>query len=178
MWAEILVTNSRIPWIAGGDSTKVLECEFAVRPTPCVEAQDLLGKVRGELKQIVLNPWHCLWWICSTGAFEPSRRSVSFLWLTGMEHRCTLTEMLVLRCRHQVLCFYFSSTLRMCHILRVSNPFHSGLLPLFTLNSVSGFISHCTHGVGRSSTDRQFFFINWRPCDPAKVYIFLCANFF
>lgn len=79
MWAEILLTNSRIPWIAGGDSTKVLECEFAVRPTPCVEAQDLLGKVRGQLKQIVLNPWHCLWWICSTGAFEPSRRSVSFL---------------------------------------------------------------------------------------------------
>ncbi|XP_016064287.1 PREDICTED: mismatch repair endonuclease PMS2 [Miniopterus natalensis] len=34
---------------------------------------------------------------------------------------------------------------------------------------ISGFISHCTHGAGRSSTDRQFFFINWRPCDPAKV---------
>ncbi|XP_005879477.1 PREDICTED: mismatch repair endonuclease PMS2 [Myotis brandtii] len=34
---------------------------------------------------------------------------------------------------------------------------------------ISGFISHCTHGVGRSSTDRQFFFINWRPCDPSKV---------
>nr|XP_021507441.1 mismatch repair endonuclease PMS2 [Meriones unguiculatus] len=34
---------------------------------------------------------------------------------------------------------------------------------------ISGFISHCTHGAGRSSTDRQFFFINRRPCDPAKV---------
>ncbi|XP_059105102.1 mismatch repair endonuclease PMS2 isoform X3 [Peromyscus eremicus] len=34
---------------------------------------------------------------------------------------------------------------------------------------ISGFISHCTHGTGRSSTDRQFFFINQRPCDPAKV---------
>uniref|UniRef100_A0A8C0SIQ6 Mismatch repair endonuclease PMS2 n=1 Tax=Canis lupus familiaris TaxID=9615 RepID=A0A8C0SIQ6_CANLF len=34
---------------------------------------------------------------------------------------------------------------------------------------ISGFISHCAHGVGRSSTDRQFFFINRRPCDPAKV---------
>ncbi|XP_057619639.1 mismatch repair endonuclease PMS2 isoform X2 [Chionomys nivalis] len=34
---------------------------------------------------------------------------------------------------------------------------------------ISGFISHCTHGSGRSSTDRQFFFINQRPCDPAKV---------
>nr|XP_028700959.1 mismatch repair endonuclease PMS2 isoform X5 [Macaca mulatta] len=37
------------------------------------------------------------------------------------------------------------------------------------LNSISGFISQCAHGVGRSSTDRQFFFINRRPCDPAKV---------
>lgn len=35
---------------------------------------------------------------------------------------------------------------------------------------ISGFISHCTHGAGRSSTDRQFFFINRRPCDPAKVF--------
>ncbi|XP_007940862.1 mismatch repair endonuclease PMS2 [Orycteropus afer afer] len=34
---------------------------------------------------------------------------------------------------------------------------------------ISGFISHCAHGVGRSSTERQFFFINRRPCDPAKV---------
>lgn len=38
-----------------------------------------------------------------------------------------------------------------------------------TLNSISGFVSHCAHGVGRSSTDRQFFFINRRPCDPSKV---------
>ncbi|XP_076779731.1 mismatch repair endonuclease PMS2 isoform X2 [Arvicanthis niloticus] len=38
------------------------------------------------------------------------------------------------------------------------NPFH-----------ISGFISQCTHGAGRSATDRQFFFINQRPCDPAKV---------
>ncbi|KAM5228479.1 mismatch repair endonuclease PMS2 [Ctenodactylus gundi] len=34
---------------------------------------------------------------------------------------------------------------------------------------ISGFISRCAHGVGRSATDRQFFFINRRPCDPAKV---------
>ncbi|XP_025778930.1 mismatch repair endonuclease PMS2 [Puma concolor] len=40
---------------------------------------------------------------------------------------------------------------------------------LQTLFRISGFISHCAHGVGRSSTDRQFFFINRRPCDPAKV---------
>lgn len=76
--AEILVTDSWIPWVVGGDRTKVLESGFAVRPTPCVEARDLLGKVRGELEQIVLNPWHCLWWICSPRAFEPSRRSLSF----------------------------------------------------------------------------------------------------
>ncbi|NWI55146.1 PMS2 endonuclease, partial [Calyptomena viridis] len=37
------------------------------------------------------------------------------------------------------------------------------------LYSISGFISRCDHGVGRSSTDRQFFFVNQRPCDPAKV---------
>ncbi|XP_065749540.1 mismatch repair endonuclease PMS2 isoform X10 [Phocoena phocoena] len=40
---------------------------------------------------------------------------------------------------------------------------------LHNLFCISGFISHCAHGVGRSSTDRQFFFINRRPCDPAKV---------
>ncbi|KAF2976718.1 hypothetical protein EK904_009245 [Melospiza melodia maxima] len=37
------------------------------------------------------------------------------------------------------------------------------------LYSIGGFISRCDHGVGRSTTDRQFFFINQRPCDPAKV---------
>uniref|UniRef100_A0A803XMM5 Mismatch repair endonuclease PMS2 n=1 Tax=Meleagris gallopavo TaxID=9103 RepID=A0A803XMM5_MELGA len=34
---------------------------------------------------------------------------------------------------------------------------------------ITGLISRCDHGVGRSTTDRQFFFINQRPCDPAKV---------
>uniref|UniRef100_A0A8C4VEU1 Mismatch repair endonuclease PMS2 n=1 Tax=Falco tinnunculus TaxID=100819 RepID=A0A8C4VEU1_FALTI len=37
------------------------------------------------------------------------------------------------------------------------------------LYSITGFISRCDHGVGRSATDRQFFFINQRPCDPARV---------
>ncbi|NXU58525.1 PMS2 endonuclease, partial [Turnix velox] len=37
------------------------------------------------------------------------------------------------------------------------------------LYSITGFISRGDHGVGRSATDRQFFFINQRPCDPAKV---------
>ncbi|KAM9832339.1 mismatch repair endonuclease PMS2 [Neosynchiropus ocellatus] len=34
---------------------------------------------------------------------------------------------------------------------------------------ITGFVSHTEHGVGRSATDRQFFFINKRPCDPLKV---------
>ncbi|KAF1374095.1 hypothetical protein PFLUV_G00245690 [Perca fluviatilis] len=37
------------------------------------------------------------------------------------------------------------------------------------LFSMTGFVSRGDHGVGRSSTDRQFFFINNRPCDPLKV---------
>ncbi|XP_072453941.1 mismatch repair endonuclease PMS2 isoform X2 [Notamacropus eugenii] len=32
-----------------------------------------------------------------------------------------------------------------------------------------GFVSCSDHGAGRSTTERQFFFINQRPCDPAKV---------
>ncbi|XP_074518976.1 mismatch repair endonuclease PMS2 [Halichoeres trimaculatus] len=37
------------------------------------------------------------------------------------------------------------------------------------LFTITGFISRGDHGVGRSATDRQFFFINNRPCDPLKV---------
>lgn len=32
-----------------------------------------------------------------------------------------------------------------------------------------GFVSSCSHGQGRSCADRQYFFINGRPCDPLKV---------
>uniref|UniRef100_A0A8C2TRZ5 Mismatch repair endonuclease PMS2 n=1 Tax=Coturnix japonica TaxID=93934 RepID=A0A8C2TRZ5_COTJA len=42
-------------------------------------------------------------------------------------------------------------------------------LPEKLYRYITGFISRCDHGVGRSTTDRQFFFINQRPCDPAKV---------
>ncbi|KAM8962169.1 mismatch repair endonuclease PMS2 [Pelodytes ibericus] len=38
-----------------------------------------------------------------------------------------------------------------------------------TFYNITGYISRSDHGMGRSSTDRQFFFINQRPCDPAKV---------
>uniref|UniRef100_A0A8C4QGI1 Mismatch repair endonuclease PMS2 n=1 Tax=Eptatretus burgeri TaxID=7764 RepID=A0A8C4QGI1_EPTBU len=34
---------------------------------------------------------------------------------------------------------------------------------------ISGFISKCEHGSGRSATDRQFLFVNRRPCDLPKV---------
>ncbi|XP_013418832.1 mismatch repair endonuclease PMS2-like [Lingula anatina] len=37
------------------------------------------------------------------------------------------------------------------------------------LLKITGFISKCDHGLGRSSTDRQFFFINKRPCDLTKL---------
>uniref|UniRef100_A0A4W3H7Q5 Mismatch repair endonuclease PMS2 n=1 Tax=Callorhinchus milii TaxID=7868 RepID=A0A4W3H7Q5_CALMI len=37
------------------------------------------------------------------------------------------------------------------------------------LYTIAGFLSRGDHGIGRSSTDRQFFFINQRPCDPPKV---------
>ncbi|MBN3311547.1 PMS2 endonuclease, partial [Atractosteus spatula] len=38
-----------------------------------------------------------------------------------------------------------------------------------SLYTITGFVSQGEHGLGRSSADRQFFFINKRPCDPAKV---------
>ncbi|XP_061912054.1 mismatch repair endonuclease PMS2 [Entelurus aequoreus] len=37
------------------------------------------------------------------------------------------------------------------------------------LFSITGFVSQADHGVGRSATDRQYFFVNKRPCDPHKV---------
>uniref|UniRef100_A0A6Q2Z973 Mismatch repair endonuclease PMS2 n=1 Tax=Esox lucius TaxID=8010 RepID=A0A6Q2Z973_ESOLU len=37
------------------------------------------------------------------------------------------------------------------------------------LFTISGFVSRGDHGVGRSATDRQFYYINNRPCDPSKI---------
>nr|XP_018910860.1 PREDICTED: mismatch repair endonuclease PMS2 isoform X1 [Bemisia tabaci] len=37
-----------------------------------------------------------------------------------------------------------------------------------------GIISSCAHGQGRSSGDRQFFYINNRPCEPSKIV--KCVN--
>jgi DNA mismatch repair protein PMS2 len=34
---------------------------------------------------------------------------------------------------------------------------------------ISGYVSTCQHGEGRSKADRQFFFINQRPCDLASM---------
>lgn len=39
------------------------------------------------------------------------------------------------------------------------------------IGSITGFVSRGDHGVGRSATDRQFFFVNNRPCDPVKVHV-------
>ncbi|KFB50618.1 AGAP007126-PA-like protein [Anopheles sinensis] len=35
--------------------------------------------------------------------------------------------------------------------------------------TIEGYISNCAHGSGRSSKDRQFFFINSRPCEPKQI---------
>ncbi|GFG32886.1 hypothetical protein Cfor_01390, partial [Coptotermes formosanus] len=37
------------------------------------------------------------------------------------------------------------------------------------LLQLEGCISSCAHGQGRSTTDRQFFYVNSRPCEPTKV---------
>lgn len=34
---------------------------------------------------------------------------------------------------------------------------------------LNGFVSSCEHGKGRSSRDRQFFYVNNRPCEPKNV---------
>jgi len=34
---------------------------------------------------------------------------------------------------------------------------------------LKGYISSCNYGEGRGATDRQFFYINNRPCDPNKI---------
>ncbi|SPP75805.1 blast:Mismatch repair endonuclease PMS2 [Drosophila guanche] len=34
---------------------------------------------------------------------------------------------------------------------------------------LEGYISSCRHGAGRSTRDRQFFFVNARPCDPKNI---------
>ena len=37
------------------------------------------------------------------------------------------------------------------------------------LFKITGFISKPDHGMGRSSSDRQFLYINKRPCELSKV---------
>ena len=43
------------------------------------------------------------------------------------------------------------------------------ILPWFSRIRVEGLISKFASGSGRAGTDRQFFFINGRPCAPVKV---------
>ncbi|XP_049547569.1 mismatch repair endonuclease PMS2 [Anopheles darlingi] len=35
--------------------------------------------------------------------------------------------------------------------------------------TIEGYISSCAHGAGRSSKDRQFYFVNSRPCEPRQI---------
>ncbi|EDS44415.1 DNA mismatch repair protein pms1 [Culex quinquefasciatus] len=35
--------------------------------------------------------------------------------------------------------------------------------------TIEGYISSCAHGSGRSARDRQFFFVNSRPCEPKQI---------
>jgi len=34
---------------------------------------------------------------------------------------------------------------------------------------LTGYVSNCVHGDGRGAGDRQYFYINSRPCDPTKI---------
>lgn len=54
--------------------------------------------------------------------------------------------------------FFFFALIILCYIFA-----------LWVLSRLEGYISNSNHGEGRSSTDRQFFFINGRPCDLPKV---------
>lgn len=40
---------------------------------------------------------------------------------------------------------------------------------LANMFELDGYVSSCNHSSGRSSKDRQFYFINSRPCEPLKV---------
>ena len=54
-------------------------------------------------------------------------------------------------------------------ILTDFNLSHTKLLSQIKMYTLDGYISTCEHSKGRSSPDRQFFYINDRPCDIAKV---------
>ncbi len=60
------------------------------------------------------------------------------------------------------------------HITDIFGPQQASVLVEFQVTTdldafeIDGFISTCRHGQGRSKPDRQFFFVNGRPCDSAK----------
>ena len=54
-------------------------------------------------------------------------------------------------------------------ILTDFNLSHTKLHSQMKMYTLDGYISTCEHSKGRSSPDRQFFYINDRPCDIAKV---------
>ena len=52
------------------------------------------------------------------------------------------------------------------------HPYHGSLLhhsASHNIVRVRGLISKFSVGCGRGSNDRQFFYVNGRPCDPSKV---------
>lgn len=58
-------------------------------------------------------------------------------------------------------------------------PFKVDLASIFDEGSVQGFISKPEWGLGRGSSDRQYFYVNGRPCTLPKVrttllYVILC----
>lgn len=63
-----------------------------------------------------------------------------------------------------LLFFKNSKNILLCSFLMFNDEILCGFL-----DRMEGFVSKCAHGQGRSSTDRQFIFINGRPCDSAKV---------
>lgn len=48
-------------------------------------------------------------------------------------------------------------------------PFKVDLTSIVCEGSIEGYISKPEWGIGRSSTDRQYFYVNGRPCALPKV---------
>ena len=72
-----------------------------------------------------------------------------------------LIDMSFFRYKHDLLILRVFDLIKLLQILNNINIYCS----------ISGLISRCDHSSGRTGSDRQFFFINKRPCDLVKVII-------
>lgn len=87
--------------------------------------------------------------------------------------------------RHQVMCTNANSSVletvssifgqkQMEQLVKIKNPVlgteEDTRLEKYT---VEGYVSDCNHGSGRSSKDRQFFYINSRPCESKTLLKFI-----